>query len=303
MDDKYKIAFLRSLVLSRLTFNLHVCTMPIKAIRRLSGVYMRVLRRIAGDPRFSKVVALSDREVREKLGQPSLDCILMVARLRYLGRPVRNQPAPLLALLQAGAGEPELPWLATIRADVERVRSLGLVPGAPSLRQGPQAWLGLLRDAAKWAQILDKVCFHESCLDRAALPEHSEPCAGRGLGHQCPVCPARFPSERALASHCRAKHGHRLAVKQHIDGSGVCPACGTNFHTRLRCIARLSDKRPPPCTAWVLANVPPLPPTVVAQLNEQDRAAKREAWAQGRTRPLARGAATTRDGKRIGHCR
>lgn len=115
-------------------------------------------------------MALTDPEVREKLGQPSLDCILMVARLRYFGRLVRNQPASLLALLQAGAGEPELPWLATIRADVERVRSLGLVPGLPSLREGPQAWLGLLRDAVKWAQVLDRSWFHESCLDKAALP-------------------------------------------------------------------------------------------------------------------------------------
>ena len=246
---------------------------------------------------------MTDREVREKLGQPSLDCILMVARLRYFGRLVRNQPPSLLALLQAGTGEPELPWLATIRADVERVRSLGLLTGLPSLCDCPQARLDLLRDIAEWALVLDRICFHESCLDRAALPGQSEPLVGRGLGHQCPVCPARFPSERALAEHCRAKHGHRLAVKQHIEGSGVCPACGTNFRTRLRCIAHLSDKRRPTCTAWVLANVPALPRDVLAKLDEHDRAAKREAWAQGRTHPLARGAAITRDGKRIGHCR
>ncbi|CAK0843813.1 unnamed protein product [Prorocentrum cordatum] len=67
MNDKYKVSFLRSLVLSRLTCNLHVCTLPIQTLRRLSGVYVGVLRWTAGEPRFSKAVALTDQEVREKL--------------------------------------------------------------------------------------------------------------------------------------------------------------------------------------------------------------------------------------------
>lgn len=38
-------------------------------------------------------------------------------------------------------------------------------------------------------------------------------------------------------------------------------------------------------------------------MSELDEVAREALWAQGRTRPLAHGAATTRDGKRIGHCR
>ena len=127
--------------------------------------------------------------------------------------------------------------------------------------------------------------------------------AGRTLGHACSVCHARFPTERALASHCRAKHGHQLGIKQYIDGSGVCPSCGTQFRTRLRCIAHLSDRRRPRCANWVLANCRPLASDVLSRLDEKDREALREAWSQGHTHALARGPAPTREGKRIGRCR
>ncbi|CAK0814249.1 unnamed protein product, partial [Prorocentrum cordatum] len=91
IDDKYKLVFMRSLVLSRLTFNLHVCVLSLRTLQELAGVYMRVLRRIAGDPRFSTKGEMTDLEVRLKLQMPSFDCPLMVARLRYFARLVRNR--------------------------------------------------------------------------------------------------------------------------------------------------------------------------------------------------------------------
>ena len=72
---------------------------------------MRVLRRIAGDPRFSAKVAMTDVEVRIKLQMPSLDCLLIVARLRYFALLVRNQPLPRFAWLHVGSAEPKLPWM------------------------------------------------------------------------------------------------------------------------------------------------------------------------------------------------
>jgi hypothetical protein len=62
---------------------------------------MRVLRRIAGDPRFSTKMAMTDVaiakdvEVRIKLQMPSLDCLRTVARLGYL--------APLRLAARRGA--------------------------------------------------------------------------------------------------------------------------------------------------------------------------------------------------------
>ena len=131
---------------------------------------MRVLRRIAGDPRFSTKVAMTDVEVRIKLQMPSLDCLFMVARLRYFARLVRNQPLPLLALLHVGSSEPELPWLSLIRTDTERIRAAGHVPGLAGLHEDPDQWLCLLRSSPKWDKILDSIFFAESCIDRHSPP-------------------------------------------------------------------------------------------------------------------------------------
>ena len=125
---------MRSFVLSRLTFNIHVCVVSPRVSQKLAGVYMRVLRRIAGDPRFSTKVEMTDSEVRIKLQMPPLDCILMVARFRYFARLVRNQPRPLLSLLHVGSSEPEL-FRMSIRTDTERIRAAGLVPDLGAVQE------------------------------------------------------------------------------------------------------------------------------------------------------------------------
>ncbi|CAK0907096.1 unnamed protein product [Prorocentrum cordatum] len=79
IDNKCNFVSMRSLVLSRLTFNLHACVLSPRALQKLAGACARVLRRIAGDPRFSTKVAMTYVEVRIKLRMPSLDC---PARLR-----------------------------------------------------------------------------------------------------------------------------------------------------------------------------------------------------------------------------
>ena len=232
---------------------------------------MRVLRRIVDDPRYSEDVKMTDLEVRRALNVPSLDRVLQTARLRYFARLVRNQPNALLALLFACTSDPELPWLALARADTEHVRALGLLPGFPPLYSDKEKWLDLLQSPARWSNVLDQLLFVESVLDRQAHTVPGAQAAGRGLNFQCTVCHACFPSERALASHCRAKHGHRLAIKSYIDGSGTCPCCGTRFRSRLRCIAHLSDRRRPRCADWVLANCVPLDPSTLETLAERDR--------------------------------
>lgn len=234
---------------------------------------------------------------------PSLDCVLQIARLRYFARLVRNQPKALLALLFAGTDDPELPWLALVRADTEHVRARGLLPGFPPLCSDKEKWFDLLQSPARWSEVLDQLFFVESVLDRQAHKEPGAQVAGRRLNFECAVCHACFPSERALASHCRAKHGHRLAIKSYIDGSGTCPCCGTRFQSRLRCIAHLSDRRRPRCAEWVLANCTPLDLSTLEILAEKDREMLREAWGQGHTHAIARGPAVTKHGRLVGRCR
>ena len=86
-----RMALMRSLVLSRACFNLHISVPGPWLLKRLNRVHMRVLRRISrcingvdtdgvGRPHQS------NRAVRQMLGQPSIDCIAARARLKYWRR-------------------------------------------------------------------------------------------------------------------------------------------------------------------------------------------------------------------------
>ena len=81
----HKFCFMQSLVLSRLLFGVFLTVPRPKELQRLNAVYMRVLRRIAGESRFSSDVQFTDREVRSRLGRPSLDCLIARGRLLFRG--------------------------------------------------------------------------------------------------------------------------------------------------------------------------------------------------------------------------
>ena len=101
MSVKHKPAFMRTLILSRLLFGIHVTIPSPRDIRDLSSVYMRVLRRICGQVRSGKEVVWTDLEVRSHLQQPSIDCLISRAGIRYAGRVARNSPRAVLALLHS----------------------------------------------------------------------------------------------------------------------------------------------------------------------------------------------------------
>ncbi|CAK0808649.1 unnamed protein product [Prorocentrum cordatum] len=242
-----------------------MCLLHPMALKKLSGVYMRFLRRTADDPRYSKDVEMSSLEVRRALNMPSLDCVLQIARL------IRKRPKAVLGLLFAGADDPELPWLALVRADTDHVRALGLLPGSLHLYSGKEKWPDLLQSPTKWSNVLGHFFFVESALVRQAHEMPGVPSVGRGLDIKCAACHACFPSERALARQCRSKRGHRLAIKSYIDGSGTCPCCGTHYRSRLGCVAYLSDRRRPRCAEWAFANYAPLEPSTFENLAEKAR--------------------------------
>ena len=99
-----KMALMRSLVLSRPCFNLHISVPRPWLFKRLNRVHMRVLRRITrcingvdtdgvGQPHHS------NRAVRQMLGEPSIDCIVARARLKYWRRVMTSGPPMIRALI------------------------------------------------------------------------------------------------------------------------------------------------------------------------------------------------------------
>ena len=80
-----KMALMRSLVLSRSCFNLHVSVPRPWLLKRSNRVHMRVLRRIAGcmvDTDGGGQPHHSNRAVRQMLDEPSIDCIAARTRLK-----------------------------------------------------------------------------------------------------------------------------------------------------------------------------------------------------------------------------
>ena len=117
-----KMALMRSLVLSRSCFNLHISVPRPWLFKRLNRVHMRVWRRITrcingvdtdgvGQPHHS------NRAVRQMLGEPSIDCIAARARLKYWRRVMTSGPSMLRALIW-NKGRPT-EWALQVRKDLE----------------------------------------------------------------------------------------------------------------------------------------------------------------------------------------
>jgi len=106
--------------------------------------------------------------------------------------------------------------------------------------------------------------------------------------HACCQCETKFATARALASHRRIKHGVRTVFRQHIDGSGKCPGCRVNFHTRLKVLEHLGDVRRHQKCRDATQSLPALPEEEVARLDGLDRTARNDARRAGHTHPLAK---------------
>ena len=64
----------------------------------------------------------TEREIRELLSQPSVDCLLMRARMRYVRRLVIHVTLVLCALLRARHRGKFMPWTALVVQDLEWIR-------------------------------------------------------------------------------------------------------------------------------------------------------------------------------------
>ena len=300
-----KFSLLRSLVHSRLLFNAHVRTPDMRWLRVLNATYMRGLRRISGDCRFEHTIP--DVEVRRKLQMPSFDCVLVRKRFAYLARVVRCGPTVLTALLAARPRGHIMPWTSVIIKDLQCLWAMAakcahLSDPAGSSRE----WLVWIEARPEeFRQAIACVYFVESSCDRGA-----EIVVGleqaRVRAHKCDVCGMTFCSTKALASHSRAKHDVRVAQRLFCDEHGECQVCGTQFRTRLRLLAHLCDSRRSRCWDAICTNTfkfKEMSHKRCAELDDCDRAARTSAYKEGRTHPLAVGAARTREGKLVGFAR
>ena len=147
--------------------------------------------------------------------------------------------------------------------------------------------------------MVGNIFFVDSRLDRSAHLASSDVHTSHAVFFACAHCGARFPTSRAMESHMRAKHGQRLAIKQFI-GSSKCPSCGTDFQSRLRCIAHLSDRRRTVCSEWVQKNCRPIGSSRLDKLDEVDRAARRKAQQQGLSHATASMPAKAATGRIVG---
>ena len=310
VTDFLKLQFAQSLVHSRLFFNAHIIVPTPRYVEILNRGYMRVLRRICGTMNFDGTAG-SDLLTRSQSSQPSVDCVLQRLRLRYLRRLLIRAPVTLLALLHSKHGESkrQLPWTKLIVEDLQCLRSgVQQCSQLPNPADDAKAWTDfILSDEMRWESIVMQLFFTESVCDAWVSEETYNNPSLETSGFTCQLCvgsaaKCHFPSAKALQQHARVKHGDRVNGRNFVDANGVCPACGTDFRERFRCIAHLSDSRRQKCLHVILAmNMSPLSEERIKQLDESDKVAKREARKKGHSHILATGSALTSHGKRIGY--
>ena len=305
VELQYKVLFMASLVMSRLLFAVYITVPRPAELMKYNAVYMRVLCKISGNSRFSADVAHNDLQVRQLLNQPSIDCWIARARLAYCGRLIRSRPKALLALLFTSSNDvgvknhsPQkkvLPWITQLLADSEMLRMNVMPSDFPKMADDPQQWQDIMTDEVAWKTLVDRMHYTESSCDRVApsMPE------GRALLFTCDACKASFASSKALCSHRRTKHGHRLAIKDFL-ATAVCPCCKCDYRQRLRLIAHVSDRRRPNCRDWILQHCTPLPEATIKKLDKEDTTLRREAQRKGRSHHIAVLPALRADGNIVG---
>ena len=106
--------------MSRLLYNVHVWfNFSGKARTILNAMYMRVWRRIANDPRYTKT-KWSDLQIRLAMNIPYIDVCIRKKRLKYLARLATCNVEPLRASLQCISHKGEqMPWVQLVTNDVK----------------------------------------------------------------------------------------------------------------------------------------------------------------------------------------
>jgi len=304
-----KYHFMDSLVMTKLMYCIHTLTLKPAAICKLNAVHMRVLRRIAGEVRFSATTACTDPQVRSICGKPSIDCLLVRARLHYIRRVCKHSNQALYIILCMRHGKEPLPWVRQLVSDfgilARHAHAASLV--MPNPEGGLSGWLAVFDDKGAWDRLVSSIYYTSSCSD--IVHDSTSSASTRDVhAHICMKCPEdvngnrpSWSTSRALESHMRAKHKVLCEFRYYVDSSGRCPICHTDYKSRIRCLAHICDRRRPKCANEVKnGNARRLPENTVLKLDEADREQRRLAQRQGRSHPIARTPATTCTGRVVG---
>ena len=243
INIKRRVALGWSLVVSRLTFNVHVwSSFEGKPRSIVNNMYMRLWRRIAGDPKFARTT-WTDLQVRRWLDVPSIDCHLRRKRLKYFSRLARLDFAALHAALQVTtrSGE-QLPRVQLIIKDLCILREALPIVFAemppPEVDLTPY-WSAARDCPAEWAAILRRYKSHEDDEGVVGCTAAQTVLLPSLCKHQCRLCGQRFCSEARLGRHMYAKHKIKSSVRHYVGDISECPVCGTDFQTRNRLIMHL----------------------------------------------------------------
>ena len=217
-----------TLVISRLTFNVHVWSKFAGKPRAiLNSLYMRVWRRIIGDPKFRKT-RWSDQQVRMVLDVPSLDCYIRKRRLKYLARLTQAQFDSLHAVLQSKGNLGEnMPWVDLLINDLKILRhsSNGKLSELPDPTESLVPYWTLARNyPGEWKAIVELYKTHNDDVDNS-----KQVVFGQNQGSQlnansfcCGVCGKSWDSWRKLSVHKWSKHGMRSDIRQFVGDVCVC---------------------------------------------------------------------------------
>ena len=168
----------------------------------------------------------------------------------------------------------------------------------PGYLESDARWHNFMVDNRdRWTELVNGYVFFGSELDvdrMVTAPSNAL------LAHSCPDCPMLFPCQKSLLLHRKRAHAFIEPVILRIGPSGVCAGCHGTFHTRLRVIRHVMERRNEACRK-VIIGMPPLARNEFDTLVQADRTARKAARQNGHSHPLAQKQARTADGKATGH--
>ena len=122
MDIKLSLA--DSSIFSRLYYATETWSdYTVTALRPLEAMQTRVARRISSWWNRAGEENITNLELRKRLNMPSVQCVLMTRRLKYLARLAKSAPKSLIALLQAtNRRKHAKSWGSSVVEDLRRLQ-------------------------------------------------------------------------------------------------------------------------------------------------------------------------------------
>ena len=99
---------------------------------------------------------------------------------------------------------------------------------------------------------------------------------------ECSVC-GKPASKQGLGAHMESAHRHFRRARMFCNADGICPVCGDNISSRLRCMHHVHYSRPACLLALMNGLDAPLPADLVLALDASDATVRRQAHHTGQS--------------------